>query len=593
MARSSSRGTAGSTDQPGVEAEQVVSVDQGADVFVESMNANGVDYLFINSGTDTYPIQESMAKFMAQGRRVPQTILCLDEAVAMAAAHGHFMISGRPQVLLVHVDAGTLQVGGGLHNAQRGRVGMIFCAGRAPYTADGEVPGSKNLSIHWIQEQLDQAGAVRGFTKWDYEIRRQENIQQVMQRAFQVATSEPSGPVYVTLPREVLLAPMETAAMPAVTRHAALTTPQADPECLAEAAAVLASAERPLIIIGQAGRHPQIVPHLVELAEMLGAPVSAEPVRLSFPSTHPLSAGRAADTYLKEADAILLVDCDIPYIPVNAKPRPDARIISIDQDPVKNSIPMWVFPADYLIQADSSKAIPALVFEVRSRMTADQSRAAEARRASIGEAHVKARGEREQIALGKAKESPIAPEWLAYCIGKVLDEDTIVLNETVTNAGNVLAHLPRSKPGTLYSSGGSSLGWALGAALGARLAAPDRTVAAIVADGAFTYGCPTSVYWAADKYNIPFLTVIFNNQRHTAPKNALLAGYPDGYSKQTDTYLGTEIFPSPEYALIAQACRAYGETVEDPSEVEPALRRGLERVKAGQAAVIDVRLARS
>ena len=573
--------------------EQTIAINQGADLFVESMNANGVDYLFINSGTDTFPIQESMARYISEGRRVPQTILCLDEQMGMSAAHGYFMISGRPQVLLVHVDSGTLNVGGALHNAQRGRIGIVFCAGRAPYTFDGEMRGTRNISIHWMQEQIDQAAGVRGFAKWDYEVRRPENLQQVMQRAFQIAGSEPCGPAYVTLPREVLMADMETAIMPSVARHSSVVTPQADAESLAEAAAILAAAERPFIIAGQAGRHPRIVPHLVELAELLGAPVTADPVRVSFPSTHPLAAGGAgAARYLPDADAILIVDSDVPYIPSVVRPRPDAKIIWIDQDPVKESIPLWVFPADYLIQADSSKAIPALTFDVRQQMSPAQSRAAEARREAIGEAHGQARQEREQLALSKAGTSPIAPEWLAYCIGKVLSEDDIVLNETVTNGAAVGAYVPRTNPGTLFGAGGSSLGWSLGAAFGAKLAAPDRRVAALVGDGAFVYGCPTSAYWAADKYEAPFLTVIFNNQIHNAPKSALLGGYPDGYAQQTGNFLGMEIFPSPEYHLIAQSCRAYGEKVEDPAEVEPALRRAVERVDAGQSALLDVRLAR-
>ena len=389
------------------------------------------------------------------------------------------------------------------------------------------------------------------------------------------------------------MATMETAVMPSPARHAPVTTPHADPERLAEAAAILASASKPLIIIGQAGRHPEVVSHIVELAELLGAPVISEPVRLSFPNTHPLATSQAAGAgYLKEADTILLVDSDVPYIPVNAKPRPDAQIISIDQDPVKDSIPLWVFPTDILIQADSSKAIPALEFEVRKQMTAAQSAAAESRSSSVSVANAQVREERQQVALSKANDNPIAPEWLAYCIGKVLDEDAILLNESVTNGAHVQAYVPRSKPGTLYGSGGSSLGWSMGAALGAKLAAPDRTVACLVGDGAFNYGAPTAVYWAADKYKIPFLTVIFNNQIHNAPKNALRGGYPDSYSERTDNFLGMEIFPSPEYSLLAQASRAYGEMVDDPQQVEAALRRGLERVAAGQAAVIDVRLAR-
>ena len=574
-------------------ADATISIDQGADLFVESMLANDVDYLFINSGTDTFPIQESLAKYIDRGQEVPETILCLDEKMGMAAAHGYFMVSGRPQVLLVHVDAGTQAVGGAVHNAQRGRAGIVFCAGRAPYTFEGELPGGKNMSIHWIQEQIDQAGGVRGFTKWDYEVRRPENLQHIMQRAFQIAATEPAGLAYVTLPREVLMAPMETATIPAAARHARPITPQADPEALAEAASILASASRPLIITGQAGRHTEIVAHMTELAELIGAPVITEPVRLSFPSTHPLAAPPAFQAdYIRNADAILIIDSDVPYIPANVRPAPDAAIVWIDQDPVKDSIPLWTFPADILMEADSSKAIPALVFEIRDQMTAAQSQAAEERTASAGSAHKKAVDARRAHAEGLSTESPIAPDWLSYCIGRVMQEDDILVNETVTNSGTVVAHIPRTKPGTSFGSGGSSLGWALGAAFGARLAAPDSTVVCTVGDGAFVYGCPTSSLWAAQRYNAPFLTVIYNNQIHNAPKAALLGGYPEGVAERTGNFIGMEIFPSPDYAKLAESCGAYGERVEDPTEVEPALRRALVKVNNGQPAVLDVRLAR-
>ena len=579
--------------QYGSRADATISIDQGADLFVESMLANEVDYLFINSGTDTFPIQESLAKYIDRGREVPETILCLDEKMGMAAAHGYFMVTGRPQVLLVHVDAGTQAVGGALHNAQRGRAGIVFCAGRAPYTFEGELPGGKDMSIHWIQEQIDQAGGVRGFTKWDYEVRRPENLQRIMQRAFQIAATEPAGLAYVTLPREVLMAPMETAIIPAASRHARPITPQADPEALAEAAAILASASHPLIITGQSGRHPEVVAHMTELAELIGAPVISERVRLSFPSTHPLSAPASFEAdYIRNADAILIIDSDVPYIPAKVRPSPDAAIVWIDQDPVKDSIPLWTFPADILMEADSSKAVPALVFEIREQMTAAQSQAAEKRRASAGGAHKAAVEKRRAHAESLSTVSPIAPDWLSYCLGQVMQEDDILLNETVTNSGSVIALVPRTKPGTTFASGGSSLGWGLGAAFGARLAAPDRNVVCAVGDGAFVYGCPTSSLWAAKRYNAPFMTVIYNNQIHNAPKASLLGGYPESVSERTGNFVGMEIFPSPDYAKLAESCGAYGEMVEDPAEVEPALRRGLETIADGQPAVLDVRLAR-
>ncbi|MEE8413301.1 MAG: thiamine pyrophosphate-binding protein [Dehalococcoidales bacterium] len=161
--------------------EKTIPVDEGAEAFVEIMNANKVDYLFLNPGTDTFPIQEAISKFKALGKRTPKVILCLHESVALAAAHGYFAVTGRPQVVLVHVDIGTLQVGGALHNAQRGRIGIIFCAGRAPSTYDQNIRGERSAGIHWIQEQFDQAGSVRNYVKWEYELRSAGNIHQVSQ----------------------------------------------------------------------------------------------------------------------------------------------------------------------------------------------------------------------------------------------------------------------------------------------------------------------------------------------------------------------------------------------------------------------------
>ncbi|GIW05283.1 MAG: hypothetical protein KatS3mg060_0088 [Dehalococcoidia bacterium] len=189
----------------------------GADLFVAQLVAAGVENLFINSGTDTFPVQEAIAKRLALGLPSPRVVLCLDEMVAGAAAHGHFMISRRPQAILVHVDVGTQQIGGALHNAQRSRIGMLICAGRAPYTVDGggEFRKGKKSHIHWIQEQLDQHGIVRNYTKWDYELRSSRVAGDVVQRALQVAASEPAGPVYLVLPLESLLDPAPSQITPA------------------------------------------------------------------------------------------------------------------------------------------------------------------------------------------------------------------------------------------------------------------------------------------------------------------------------------------------------------------------------------------
>ncbi|MFN3973847.1 MAG: thiamine pyrophosphate-requiring protein [Dehalococcoidia bacterium] len=574
-------------------AQRIVApVRTGAEAFVELLNANGVDYIFLNSGTDTFPVQEAIARLRVEGRKTPEVVVCPHEGVAMSAAHGHFMVSGRPQVVLVHVDIGTLQVGGALHNAQRGKAGIVLCAGRAPLTLEGELPGSRNIWIHWIQEQIDQGMSVRGFVKWDYELRRNESIHHVVNRAFALAAAEPPGPVYLTLPREVLMEEVEGVPIPYPQELSTPVTPQADPTALAQAAQALAKAERPLLIVGRAGRNPGAVAPLVALAERLGAPVVASSCRMNFPTNHPLWAGTLPGPYLREADVVLIVDEEVPYIPSQAKPRPDATVIWIDIDPMKSTIPLFTFPAHLRIHADSAKALPALVEAVDASLTPSQRQRAQERLHSLGEAHLQKRQETRRIAQRLSTTYPIAPEWLVSCIDQVLSPEDLLLDETVTNAGYVAQGVMRTQPGTVFTSGGSSLGWALGAAIGAKLASPQRRVVALVGDGSFLFGCPTSALWTATAYRAPFLTVIFNNQMHHATKRSWREAYPQSYAQRLGQWLGTDLSPSPEYALVAQACGAYGERVEDPQQVRPALERGLSAVERGQAAVLDVRIQR-
>ncbi len=572
---------------PGGKGE--VAVNDGAEAFVEMLNANGVDYIFLNPGTDTFPVQEALSKFQSLGRRGPQIVLSLHESVAMAAAHGHFMVSGRPQLVFVHVDMGTQNVGGALHSAQRGRIGVVLCAGRAPLTSEGEMKGGRSNWIHWVQEQTDQAGIVRGYVKWEYEIRRNENIHQVMQRAFQVASSEPCGPVYLTVPRELLMERMDHMPVPGADRHGAVAGPGADPEAVARAAEMLVGAQSPLILVGDSGRHPQSVAPLVDLAESLGAPVVSSNFRMNFPTVHPLYAGILPASYVGEADVILIIDQDIPYLPARTKPRPDARIIHMDIDPLKASIPLWLFPTDLVIHANSATAIPALGEAVRGALTPQRRTYFQSRTKEVGGRLGDQRARWDRSARDKAGLSPISPEWLCHCLGLFVEEDDIVLEEVVTNAPILDRFLLRGKPGTMFRSGGSSLGWGLGAAMGVKLAAPDKMVITLVGDGNFVFCNPTAALWAADIHHTPYLCVIFNNRLYRAPKRALSEAYGgESASEKTGVWLGVDIAPPPDYAMLARASRAYGETVTDPGELVAALGRARKEVLGGRAAVVDV-----
>jgi len=569
--------------------EKRVAVDEGAEAFIELLNANGVDCIFLNPGSDIFAVTEAIAKFQALGKRTPRVITSPHESVGMAAAHGYFMVSGKPQVVMVHVDVGTQQVGGALHNAQRGRIGVLFCAGRSPLSFEEDRRDGRKFYVHWDQDQLDQAGIARGYVKWHYELRTNENIHQVMQRAFQVAATEPCGPVYLTLPPELLLEKIDNVLVPDVARYAPPATPQADGALLSKTAELLIKAENPLIITGYLGRHPEAVAPLVKLAESLSIRVTTSQFRMNFPAQHPLWGGTNPNPYLKDADVVLIIDQDVPYIPTQARPRPGAKVIHIDIDPLKQSMPAWHFPVDVFIEADSRKALPALNEIIGLKVTAKRKAHLSARFQKLKSEHEAMKAQWHQAAVSQAGQKPITPQWLSRSIAEIINSDTIIVEEATTSSLAITPQIMPSEPGSLFKTG-TSLGGGLGISLGVKLAAPDKTVLLLVGDGSFMYGCPTAALWAASTYNAPFLCIIFNNQRYNAIKGAVKRGYPESYSEKTGTWPGISLAPSPEYALVAQAANAYGQKVEDPAEVGPAVRTALEQVRSGRPAVLDVRI---
>ena len=571
--------------------ENTVSVDDGAEAFIELLNANGVDYLFLNPGTASGSIQEALSKFKALGRRAPDVITCLHEFVALSAAHGYFMVSGKPQVVLVHLALGTLQLGGALLNAQRGRAGVVICATRVPSNREGGRAGGHPFPLNWIHEQFDQAAPVRDYIKWEYELRSIETIHEVVQRAFQIASTEPCGPAYLVLPQDLLGQKIKEVRIPPVTRYAAASTPQVDIALMEKAAELLIKAEEPLIITGYSGRHPQGVTALVELAETLGARVVTSQYYMNFPTTHSLFGGFGSEPYVNNADVIFVIDHDVPYIPGRVNLRPDTKLIHFDIDTVKQDFPMWGFAADILAVCDSSKALPLLIQVIRQKATREDKARFQARFNRLQDEHQKRWEQGRDLATTKSTQKPISAEWLCKCIAEVIDDDTIVIEEAVTNRFSVLRYIQRTKPGTFFNNEGASLGWALGAALGAKLASPDSTVMTLVGDGTFIFGGPIPTLWAANVYHAPFLCVIFNNKMYNAPKMGIRgADGEQSFSEKTGLWVGLDINPSPDYAQIGQACGGYGQVVEDPEDLQQALKNALEQVRQGKPAVVDVRL---
>ncbi|MGE0650954.1 MAG: thiamine pyrophosphate-binding protein, partial [Alphaproteobacteria bacterium] len=218
-----------------------------AEAYLQVLADRGIDYLFGNAGTDFAPLIEAYSKLRAGGVKVPEPVTCPHENVAMAMAQGFYAMTGRPQAVMVHVNVGTANAMCMLINAYRGNVPILFSAGRTPFSETATLTGSRTGEIHWPQEMFDQRAMVREVVKWDYELPNAEVVETAVDRALNAAMSYPRGPVYLTLPREVLAAPADDFTFDSPSRHACASPPQPDPEAIARAAAMIAKAENPLI----------------------------------------------------------------------------------------------------------------------------------------------------------------------------------------------------------------------------------------------------------------------------------------------------------------------------------------------------------
>jgi acetolactate synthase-1/2/3 large subunit len=559
--------------------------------FLEALTTAGVSYVFANFGSDHPPLLEAFAAAAGTGR-VPAVITCPSEMVAMSAAHGFAQTTGHAQAVLVHVECGTQSLAGAVHNAAKGRVPILVYAGAAPFTQEGELPGSRNEFIHWLQDVFDQRGLVRGYVKYENEIRTGRNVGQLVFRAMQIAHSDPRGPVYLVGPREIMEEEVPPVAMDPGA-WTAVAPPALPPDGVRAIADALAGARRPLVVTSYLGRNLRAPDALVRLCRRLGAGVlESVPGHVNFPTDDPMYQGcqwneQRANAVLGAADVILVIDSDVPWIPVVNRPRPDAVIYHIDVDPLKHQMPLWHIPARRTFRADAEIALGQLDDHL-STVALDDAAVAE-RRAHHTALHDQRRAgivARERLA-GDA----ITPEYLTACVRRHVDARTIVLNEGISSYGTICDHLGLTRPGSMLTSGGSSLGWHGGAAIGVKLARPDHTVIALTGDGSYLFSMPSAVHWMARRYEAPFLTVIYDNGGWKSPKLSLLAQHPTGHASRADD-LGVGFAPAPDHAGIAAAAGgAFARTVTRAAELEDALAAAMDAVRRERrCAVVDVKL---
>lgn len=566
--------------------------DDIGDALVAAFAAGGVDHLFFTSGSEIGFFQEGTAKARAKGDNNPIRLITVPhEHASLNAALGFAAVSGRPAATAAHVDCGTMHYGGAVHTAMRSGLPVVITAGSPPTAYAGTMNGGRDEGGHlWMQETYDQHGIVRNYVKWDHRLSYQDNPGMVVSRAIQVTRSEPCGPVYLTFPKELTLLPADGARFPSADQLGIPRPTAPDPEAVREIAERLVRSEHPVAVVAGSGRNPASVPALVELCELLGIAVvdSVQRSYLSFPFRHPLFQTQAA---LNDADAVLALESEVPWVPGRNSPGPDAYIASVGQDPIKLRIPTYEFTADVRIGADPRQTIRALTAAARELLTDEDRNRIAARTARLADASRTWIAAAEKAATDAASTTPIDPLWASYQIGQMIDDNSLVLDETLP-FNRLRDHLPCAAPGSYFTNPGSSGGWAPGAALGAKLAAPDRDVIAISGDGFYMFGTPAPAIWAAAHHNAPFLQIVYTNRSYTTGTRRIAGTYgADSYAAK-DGFKGGWFDPPIDFAKEAEAAGAHGETVHDPAELAGALRRGLEQTRKGKPALVSIWLKR-
>ena len=559
-----------------------MSGQTAAEAYLAALHANGVDYVFANGGTDFAPIIEGLVRMQADGRKAPRFVTVPHENVAMAMAQGYSKISHRASVVMVHVNVGTANCVCGVMNAARDNVPVLLAAGRTPLTEYGH-PGSRDNNIHWTQENFDQASIVREHVKWDYELRGGQPVNSIVARALDIAMSEPRGPVYLDLPREVLGDEMADAGPPPRQRPLGAITPAPALDGVEQAAEWLAASEAPLLIAGRSGRLPGAFAMLGDLALEYALPVFNCEVSSNLATSNPMWLGIQTPKALAEADVILVIDAAVPWIPKNVKLRDDVKLIHIAHDPFFSRIPYRGYQMDLAIAGDPVVAMKMLGDALRGK-AASASRTISARRKRIEERRAQF-DEARKAALHEALSTrPINSIMAAHAINQVKSKKDIVVAEL----GAAASFLDFEEPDCLLGTSSGGLGMGLGQALGAKLAAPDRQVIATVGDGSYIFGCPTAAHFVGRNEKLPTLTMIMNNSQWYAVRAAALRMYPNGAASRSNSLPVVDLSPSPDFEKIVEACGGYGERVEDPARLIPAIEGAFKKMQDGISVTLNV-----
>lgn len=567
----------------------------GADVIIDLLHRYRLPYAALNPGASYRGLHDSIVNY---GGNVPEMMLCQHEETAVQIAHGYAKASGKPMVAILHNLVGLLHANMAVYYAYIDRAPIFIVGATGPMDETKRRP-----KIDWIHTAQSQGAAIRDYTKWDYQPTTVDGVPEAFARAYSVMMTEPRGPVYMCydawlqeqqLEHEVALPPAGFQPVPSRIGP--------EPQALARAAETLLQAQRPVILTEYAGRDPQGFHDLVALAEALGAPVHDLNGRLNFPSCHPLNLSMDKSMF-KDADVVLCVD-------VRDWEKPTTTLASATRELVTLTPPgcTWIdigfgdlnlsawamdyqrlLYADQRIVADTLVAVPELTRQLKERVAADPALAARIaqRSAVVGRRHADLRATWAQQAREDHDASPITlPRLASEVWEQIRDEDWVLTAGTLQDWTRKLWNFDQP-----HRHAGKSLGTAtqFGISLGVALAHRDqgRLVVDMQPDGDLMFDA--GAMWVAAKHRIPMLVVMYNNRAYFNDWEHQIRMAKKRGTPVDRAYIGMDLDdPAPDFASMARSMGWYAEgPIERPQDVAGALGRAIEKVKAGQPALID------
>ncbi len=559
----------------------------GGEAILEAFRKLKIDYIMSSPGSEWSPIWEALVRQKVGNRQGPTYIDSWHETLAVNMATGYTLITGRPQAVLVHAGVGLLQGSMGVHGALQSEVPMIVMSGESQTL--GENP-DLDIEQQWYGG-ISVGGAeryVENITKWARQVTSPYTLYETVIRAGEMAQRTPKGPIYLNVALEHMLHDWTPPANERDVPFAPHVQPH--PSEVEKIASLLLAAKNPIIVAEQSGRDPAAFKALVDLADLLGIPVTwgRGANFANFPTNHPLYLGVANYKHLADADLILLVGGRIPWYPPHVRPS-KGKIVSINENQFKGHMIYQQLHADAYLEGEIAASLQMLAQAARaSKIDAEAVKRRREKWTREHDAVVAALNAEKAKARGNGK--AIDPLELIATLGETMPADTIYVDETILHGPVLRQHLPFTTPQSFFRGFGG-LGQGIGTALGVKLAAPERPVALLIGDGGFLYNPVIQALGASKQHKLPILIVIFNNKGYMAMQKGHVHHYPDGAAVNAKIHLGSKLNGF-DYAELGAHFDLHGERVEQSDKLKSALQAALKKVQDGTTAILNVVVSR-